>query len=121
MHDDDFEDLTPRWWLDHDEPIRAAELLKPGHFVETSPLEHAALTRELARRGLACTYEDGGSWVWTLEEARKLERERRNTPASTLAITRPLEGGQRKPPKPGAETLVSPAVDDRSSAGKLED
>lgn len=121
MHGDDFEDLTPRWWLDHDEPVRAAELLAPGQFVETSPREHAALASALGRRGLACTYEDGGTWVWTLEEARELEGDRRVTPGSPLAITRPLEGAQRKPPRPGADAPVAPSVDGRSSGGKLDD
>ena len=100
---DDFEDadLTPRWWLDRDDPERAAALLRSGDSVPTTEAEHRLLAAELAARRLVCIREDGQTWVWTPREAEEL--------LQISPATASLDD-ERLPPRRGGASASRPDV-----------
>ena len=102
MQDDDFGSfddayVTARWWLDRQDPERAAALLGRADSVRTSQEEHQALAAELETRGLVCLYQDGQTWVCTPEDAEQLQAEAgaQGDQAPVLAVTGELDDPRR--------------------------
>jgi hypothetical protein len=74
------EDETPdwsrgeaaRWWLEHDEPGKAAAELEPGDDLVVSDADFPELAKALTKRGLAAIHDEERAYIYTAEEALKM-------------------------------------------------
>jgi hypothetical protein len=95
MQDDDDTDWSrmdwARWWLDRGDVDSAAEWLREGDEVRSTDTEFDALAAAVARRGLRALHTEGVAYVYTPEEAARIEElaESRRGPSRATPVPAP--------------------------------
>jgi hypothetical protein len=95
MRDDEDSDWSrmdwARWWLDRGDVDSAAEWLTEGDEVRSNDEEFDALASAVARRGLRALHAEGVAYVYTPEEAARIEdlMDSRRGPSRTTPVPVP--------------------------------